>query len=217
MENRTLPARKGRKKKVTVPAGPAPCIGFRYTPAEERAIERAKLRARRFMLRFGQGTGTKERSIFDRWYFLKKKTAPRAEKEATADKGENTEEQSDSQSDTDLPEPILMVDPAEYPRVTLDIIVCRIADYFDIQPDDVFGFSDEGAAPKLRALAVWLALNRFGLRRSDVALGFGRLPVAIDEIEKLMKTEIKRHTPFWIEAHRYTEQITDDVYAHFRY
>lgn len=190
METQNISPRKGRKKKVKHPAEVAPCLGFRYTLAEERAIEVAALSSLRFMLRFGHGTDSEGQT-----YCLKKRRRAIFE-------------------NNDKPK--LMADPREFPHVTLDIIVCQIAVRNHIQPDDIFGFTDEGAAPKLRALAVWLAINRIGLRRNDVALALGRLPVAINEIEKVMKDEIRGHTPFWIDVHKYIERVTQAVYAHFR-
>ena len=60
-----------------------------------------------------------------------------------------------------------MNDPADYPRATLDIIVCATADFFHLRPDDIYGFRDDTAAALPRALAIWIARPRFGPPTDD--------------------------------------------------
>lgn len=110
-----------------------------------------------------------------------------------------------------------MNDPADYPRATLDIIVCATADFFRLRPDDIYGFRDDTAAVMPRALAIWIARNRFGLATDDIAREFGRLPVIVSEAEDMIKEEINQRTPFWVEAHRLIPRITQEVHAFLRY
>lgn len=81
METKTLQPRKKKQVKSgeQKPSAPAPSLGFRFTPADERAMERAKKKARKFMLRFGSGIRPADLPLFDRWHYLVSKDRPRSQ------------------------------------------------------------------------------------------------------------------------------------------
>lgn len=81
METKTLQPRKKKQVKSgeQKPSAPAPSLGFRFTPADERAMERAKKKARKFMLRFGSGIRPADLPLFDRWHYFVSKDRLRSQ------------------------------------------------------------------------------------------------------------------------------------------